>query len=192
MADLAHDVVSDYRTAAKGFGSRLSLVEPRHWGQPTPCADWDVRQLVAHVLDEQLWVAPLLMGQTIAEVGDRFAGDQMGDDAVAAWSAASSDAVAALSDDTALEGTVHLSYGDEGGREYAWQVTVDTFIHTWDLARALEADESLDPTVLDHALEYLGPRAEMWRSAGAFGQAVETADDASPQARLLALVGRSV
>ena len=52
------------------------------WGAPTPCADWDVRELVNHVAGEDLWTAPLLEGSTIEEVGDRFDGDLLGDDPI--------------------------------------------------------------------------------------------------------------
>ena len=58
------------------------------WAAPTPCTDWTVRDLVNHLTVEHLWVPPLLEGRTVAEVGDRFDGDVLGDDPAAAWEAA--------------------------------------------------------------------------------------------------------
>ena len=54
----------------------------RPMGGATPCTEWDVRALVNHVLGEIRWAVPLFAGSTIAEVGDRFDGDLLGDDPV--------------------------------------------------------------------------------------------------------------
>ena len=42
------------------------------------CDDWDLRQLVNHVISGNLWAAELAAGGTIAEVGDRLDGDVPG------------------------------------------------------------------------------------------------------------------
>ena len=50
---------------------------------PTPCTDWDVRDLVNHVVGEDaLDRAADATARTIADVGDRFDGDLLGDDPV--------------------------------------------------------------------------------------------------------------
>ncbi len=173
------------------FGRHLGTVAPEQWTQPTPCVEWDVRQLVAHVVDEQLWVPALLAGESVAEVGDRFAGDQLRDAPDAAWRAAASGALAAASAEDALQRRVHLSYGDEAADTYLWQITADTLIHTWDLARATGSDEALDREATAAVAEFLAPQVEGWRAAGAFAAAVAVPADADPQTRLLALTGRS-
>lgn len=183
-------LIDHYARASDGFGQRIDAIKPDQWGEPTPCSDWDVRTLVTHVLDEQLWVPPLLAGETIADVGDRFAGDQIGDDAASAWAAARKAVFDASTAPGALEGTVHLSYGDERAEAYLWQVTSDTLIHTWDLARAVGDWERLDPETVDAVTDFLAPQAEAWRSAGLFGAALHVGADADPQAVLLAMTGR--
>ena len=69
--------------AAAGVGLLLwsPAWAPEQWHDETPCSEWDVRALIHHVFDEQLWTGPLFEGLTIGEVGDRFEGDLMGDDA---------------------------------------------------------------------------------------------------------------
>ena len=62
------------------FAALVSGVGAQQWHDETPCSEWDVRTLVHHLLDEQLWVPPLFDGLTISEVGDRFEGDLMGHD----------------------------------------------------------------------------------------------------------------
>jgi uncharacterized protein (TIGR03086 family) len=85
--------------------------------------------------------------------------------------------------------TVHLSFGDVPGAAYAQQMAVDSCIHSWDLARAIGADETLDPELVEYAHAYLQKFAADWRSGGAFGEATTPADD-STQARMIALTGR--
>ncbi|HVL04512.1 MAG TPA: TIGR03086 family metal-binding protein [Acidimicrobiales bacterium] len=184
------DVVALFTRAVDQFGPRVAVIGDR-WHDPTPDTEWDVRSLVNHVIAEDLWAPPLLHGMTIAEVGDRFDGDQLGDDPEAAWAAAASASVAAVAEDGALDRTVHVSFGDISGREYVSQLTCDHLIHGWDLARAIGADERLDPELVDWAYDFLSPQVDGWRSAGVFGPQVDVPAGASRQDRLLALTGRS-
>jgi uncharacterized protein (TIGR03086 family) len=180
-----------FKDALDGFGGRLAQVGPDHWASPTPCADWDVRTLANHVVAEVLWVPPLLEGKTIAGVGDRFDGDVLGDDPMATWAAAVRDALASAGDPRAQDRTVHLSFGDFPGSEYLGQVTSDLAIHSWDLARALGADDRLGGELFEFVDTFLGPQLSAWRSAGAFGPAARVGPDAGPQERFLAETGRS-
>jgi uncharacterized protein (TIGR03086 family) len=176
--------------ALDGFGRRLALVGD-DWSAATPCPDWDVRALVNHVLAELLWVPPLLAGKTIAEVGDQFDGDVLGDDPMEAWIDASASMLAAASEPGAQERTVHLSFGDFSGSDYLGQVTSDVVIHTWDLAHALDEDGELGDALVVFVEAFLGPQIDAWRSAGAFGPAADVPADASAQEALLAQTGRA-
>ena len=186
------ELTSRFERAVNGFGARVAAVGADQWHLPTPDDGWDVRALVNHLVVEDLWAPLLLDGRTIAEVGDRFDGDQLGDDPLAAWSAASAAAVAAAGTQGALERTVHVSFGDIPGREYLSQLVADHVIHAWDLARAVAGDERLDPELVEFVHGSLAPQADSWRAAGAFGPKVVVADDADLQTRLLALTGRRV
>lgn len=178
-------------TACEGFTRRLADVRASQWGRSTPCTDWDVRTLVNHVVGELLWVPPLLAGQTIAEVGDRLDGDVLGDDPLATCRDGSTAAVVAAGEPGAQERTTHLSFGDLPGSKYLAQVTTDVIIHTWDLARAIGADDRLEDELVGFARDVLTPQIEMWRGAGVLGMALEPGPDASEQDRFLALTGRS-
>lgn len=184
------DLVALFGRAVEGFGRLVADIRPEQWSDPTPDDEWDVRALVNHLVVEDLWAPPLLDGLTIAEVGDRFDGDQLGDDPLAAWARASEEAVAAVGQVGVLDRTVHVSFGDIPGREYVSQLTCDHVIHGWDLARAIGADERIEPDLVDFAYEFLAPQADGWRAAGVFGPKVKLPPGADRQSVLLALSGR--
>ena len=184
------DAIEMYRRSVEGFGQRVTAVGADDWGRSTPCSDWSVRELVRHLVYEELWAPPLLAGQTIAEVGDRFEGDILGAEPQAAWKEAAAASLAAASPDV-CDRTVHLSFGDVPGQEYLGQLTADHVIHAWDLARATGGDERLDPELVDFVHGFMAPQADQWRAAGVFGPAVEVPPDADLQTQLLAMTGRT-
>ncbi|HZD70525.1 MAG TPA: TIGR03086 family metal-binding protein [Actinomycetes bacterium] len=185
------DVRKLHQRAIEAFGAHVHAIRDDQWGARTPCEEWDVRTLVNHLVSENRWMPPLLAGGTIAEVGDRFEGDLLGDDPEAAWDDSAAEAVTAVHEDGAMERTVHLSFGDFPGQEYTMQVFADLVIHGWDLARAIGADERIDPDLVEACSSWFRPMEAAYRSAGAIGPRVETPPDAGPQTLLLATFGRS-
>jgi uncharacterized protein (TIGR03086 family) len=179
-----------YRRAVDQFGAFVAQTKDDQWSSSTPCTDWDVRALVNHVVNENLWVPPLLAGKTIEEVGDRFDGDVLGDDPKQSWKQASEESIAAASEDGAEARTVHLSFGDFSGSDYITQMLADHVIHSWDLARGIGANDELDPELVQFAYDYFVPMAEAWRAGGAFSDEVKVDESADMQTRLLALTGR--
>lgn len=184
------EVVDLYRRAMEQFGDRLRAVRADQWDGPTPCTDWTVRDLANHVIGENRWMPPLLEGKTIADVGDALDGDLLGDDPAAAWDDAAAAALAAAREPGVMERTVHLSFGDFPGRYYVGQVLSDHVIHAWDLARAIGADEALDPELVRFAYDELVPQLDEARSAGAFGPRADVDEGADLQTKLLAEAGR--
>jgi uncharacterized protein (TIGR03086 family) len=179
-----------YRRASAEFSARVHRIGDR-WAAPTPCAEWDVRELVRHVVEEERWAPPLLGGATIAEVGDRLAGDLLGADPVAAVDEAAPLAVAAVESDDVLTRTVHLSFGDVPGHEYVMQLAADHLVHAWDLGQALGDDSALDPEAVATVGEWFGSVEPLYRRAGLIGPRADVPDDAGPQDELLAMFGRS-
>jgi uncharacterized protein (TIGR03086 family) len=174
-----------------GFGQRLSAVSADQWTAPTPCDEWDVRALVNHVVGELLWMPPLLAGQTVADVGDRFDGDVLGDNPHATFTEAAVGARAAVGEPGALESTVHLSFGDFPGSDYVAQIVSDLTVHAWDLSKAVGADDRLGQNLVEFVEGFLLPQVDAWRSAGAFGPAADPGPNPDAQANLLAQTGRS-
>ena len=183
-------LLEQYAHALKEFGSRVEQVGDDQWGNPTPCTDWDVRALVAHVVDEQRWAPYLLGGGTVAEAGDRFAGDPLGDDAKAAWREASEAARAAFEADGALDKPVSVSSGETSARDYLWQMTVDAAVHAWDLARGIKADDQLDHELVRRIHHESDKDAEELAASGVYGEPVSVPAGADLQTRMLGLFGR--
>lgn len=172
------------------FDHAMHKVGLTDWDSPTPCSDWSVRDLVNHVVVEQLWVPDVLAGKTIAEVGDKFDGDQLHDDPPGAWAAASQTARSAWLQPGAVDRTVHLSFGDADATEYGWQLTTDLAVHGWDLATALGAAAGIDDELATAILAYIEPQLSAWSGSSAFADPVPVPDDADPATRLVGLLGR--
>ena len=189
MADF--DLVEVHRRALADTGRLAANVTPDQYGQETPCEDWDVHELLNHVISGNHWVGELMAGKTIEEVGDRLDGDMVGDDPGAAWEASAAIADAGFSKDGAMEMPVAVSYGPVPGEIYAGHRFIDVLVHGWDLARGTGQDDTLDPELVEACLAVVEPQAEELAGSGAFGSHGDIAADADPQTRLLALLGRA-
>ena len=183
------DIVDVHRRTVEAWRAKVEAVTEDQWANPTPCTEWSVRDLVNHVVGEELWMVPLLKGSTIEEVGDRFDGDVLGEDPVATAVAAADDALATSDDKLPGNPKVHLSYGDEDATQYAWQLAADHLIHGWDLAKGAGQDTAMDPELVSAVAEWFAKMEDMYRESGAIGPRAALTGD--PQTDLLAAFGRS-
>lgn len=189
MAD--NEILRWHEEAIDFFTTAVHAVHDDQWDAPTPCADWSVRDLVNHLTVEQLWVPDLVLdGATIADVGEAYDGDQLGDDPVSAWDRASAASYEAFRMPGALDGTVHLSYGDSSASAYCAQMTTDAAVHGWDLARAIGADEKMPEELATACLREVEPYAKGLSKSGLFAPAVKPPAGADDQTKLLCLLGR--
>ncbi len=183
-------LLEQYEHALTEFDSRVAQVGDDQWRNGTPCTEWDVRALVAHVVDEQRWAPFLLGGGTVADAGDRFADDALGADPKAAWRQASAAAGSAFEADGALDQPVSLSFGETSARDYLWQMTVDAAVHAWDLARGIGADDQLDHELVRRIHHESEKDADMLAASGLFAPLVGVPAGADLQTRMLGLFGR--
>lgn len=158
------------------------------WSGPTPCEGWSVRDLVGHVVAEELWEPPLLTGRTIAEVGDRFDGDVLGADPVDAARAAAASAVEAV-EQVDLATTVHLSFGDFPAEFYLEQVFADHVVHTWDLCAAIGIPYPAGDDLVEACTTWFEQHEDAYRASGAIGDRPAVLPDAGLD-RLLVMFGR--
>ena len=108
------------------MASTLRIIEQvpeDRWNAPTPCTEWDARQVANHLIGENLWAAELLQGKTVGEVGTALDGDLTGDDPAAAYRRSVDVARQAIEAPGAMEATCHLSFGDYSGADYSAQLS---------------------------------------------------------------------
>jgi len=184
------DTAELHRRALAEFVDRADAITADQWVAATPCAEWDVRALVNHIVNENRWTLPLFAGATVDEVGSGLDGDLLGTDPIGSLTSAAAAAAEAVAEPGALSRIVHLSFGDTPAEEYARQLLADHLIHAWDLAVAIGADTRLDPDLVAACASWFAERESLHRQAGAIGARTPVPVDADDQERLLAAFGR--
>jgi uncharacterized protein (TIGR03086 family) len=175
-----------YERVARGFTVRLTQVGPDQWGNATPCAEWTVRDLVAHVVDTNRRVLSTVEGSEPVPV------DAAGD-LVAQWTAVTGDVLAAVKDPERGPKVVQSFTGEARFESLVGGLACsDTIIHTWDLARATGQDEQLDQGAVSHCHALLEGFGEGIRRPGGFSAALPATPDADDQTRFLHFAGRQV
>jgi uncharacterized protein (TIGR03086 family) len=156
---------------------------PADWESPSPVDGWTARDVVGHLVE---WFAGFLSsgaGVDLPEV-------KVAEDPVRAWVTRTADIQALLEDpggrmlrnphigEMALADAIHQFY------------TLDVFMHTWDLARAIGVEPGLDPARCEAFLAGAEPFEEAMRSSGQYGPRVQVPDTASAEDRLVGFIGR--
>src|SRR5579864_1757119 len=159
-----------YIKAMQSTRGYIDGVRTDQWHGPTPCSEWDVKQVANHIIGENLWAAELFQGKTIGEVGTRFDGDLTGADPAAAYALSVEAAAPVVRAPSAMEAICHLSFGDYSGSDYAAQLFMDLLIHGWDIAIATGQEARLDPELVQACLPIAEQLTTQFRSAGVFGE----------------------
>lgn len=179
--------------SATEFERRLVAVADDQWGGPTPCEGWTVRDLVNHVVTANRMSVRLLQGASADEVRASWGKDSLGDDPMAAFLDSAAGQRAAFSEEGALERTcAHPTQGEVPGFQLLGFRIADQTLHAWDLARAIGADEQLDPELVELLYAGMAPLAGDLAAGGIFGEGRSgtVPDDAPVQAKLLDVAGR--
>ena len=171
----------------------LSGVRPDQLGAPSPCEDWDARGVIDHIAGGgKMFAAAFEQGSVPdALMGEIMTADNVGDDPAAAFAAVGDSFMDAIRAPGALERTLVLPWGEMPGTAALDLAIFDVTVHTWDLAKATDQVEALDPDVLETALE-VGRRIIQpeFRAPGVLGAEQPVADGAPVADRLAAFAGR--
>src|SRR5947199_8212789 len=187
---MAVDLPSVHQRALDHTGRYVAGVKDNQWDASTPDAEWNVRQLLNHVVSGNFWVTPLVEGKTIEEVGDQYDGDLLGDDPAAAWQQSAKEAAAAFNAPGAMQAQCAVSYGPVPGEIYAGHRFIDVLIHGWDLAKATGQDTTLPADLVDACFEIVQPQQDLLAASRMFGSDVKVPEGADRQTQLLAELGR--
>lgn len=173
-----------FRRLSAAFAAKLREVPPDGWDAPTPCAGWNVRDLVAHLV--------AMAEVHLTRVGRHpRPGPDVADDPLGAFLDIHDQVQADLDDPVRAAATFDGRFGRWTFTEAIDRaVSLDLVVHGWDLARATGQDERIDPADIAHVWAVVDLVGEEALRFG-FGPAVEPPPDADEQARLLAHLGRS-
>lgn len=160
---------------------------PAQLDDPTPCAEWKVRDLFAHLTAGATTFASAIAGEAPPPV------PEPPDAEVASTTVAAADALdAAFRRPGALERTIATPFGDMPGETFARLLAFDLLMHMWDLATAtgqtVDVPDDVVAAVDGFARAALAPEL---RRPGLFGAEVEPPAGASALERLVAFSDRS-
>jgi len=170
----------------------LAGVAPDQLDAPTPCASWDVRALINHIVGASHWFAATMQAGAAAEIP---VSDYTSGDVLAAYADGERATCAAFAEPGALERTITLPFGAFPGAMYLGLATSDTFVHGWDLAKSTGQRSDLDDGLAGRLLllaeqqipaSFRGPDGQ-----APFGPPVDVAASAPTADRLAAFLGRT-
>ncbi|WP_432172501.1 TIGR03086 family metal-binding protein [Streptomyces sp. Tue6028] len=182
-----------YTRTAEQIAALVGTVRPEQLAGPTPCAEFDVRTLLSHIVGGTRRIAVIGAG------GDGLAVrpfvDGVPDDA---WSAtydgARTEVDEAWADDARLDALVRVPWGEAPGRQALSGYVMEAVTHTWDLSDALGRPLALDPELAEFAFavaRQVLPDAQREDPELPFGSAVPAPEGADAYERLAAWLGRT-
>lgn len=132
-----------YARARGQMAALIDAVDPKHLDGPTPCAEFDVRSLLGHIVGGCNRWAVLGAG------GDGLAIEPMvtgvpEDGWPAAYDEASRHVADSWAPDARMEAAVAVPWGTAPGRVAMTGYVMETVTHAWDLSRALGGDPARD------------------------------------------------
>ncbi|GAA2391565.1 TIGR03086 family metal-binding protein [Dactylosporangium salmoneum] len=183
ILDEAHRVL---RTVVNGVG-------PDDWERPTPCAQWNVTQVLQHAAGDQRGFAATITGSGFPSY-DPFApdGHLHGEDpaefaedgmraAAAAWATVAHDAA---------DAPTPLPQGRLAPQIGAGVCALDAAVHAWDIAAATGQPSPLTPELARDLLAVAQEIVEPLRQWGAYAAVVPAEAGDDEVAALLRYLGR--
>lgn len=159
-------------------------VRPDQYGDPTPCSEWTVRDLMEHMVGVVAGMGASARGEPPTEftLADDPAAqfDEVATTTLAAWQAAG-----------VMDGTVTIPAGPTPGHVVAGINLLDTATHAWDLATATGQPAALPDDVAAAALETSRGIISPELRPGRFDPEVAADAEADPTTRLVAFLGRT-
>ena len=192
MSDIAltgWDVLDEARAMLR---AAVAGVPADGWQRPTPCAEWNVTQVLQHAaLDQEVWGA--MVGRTAPSGENPFApSGQLGAEPLGYAEAALEASAPAWTVLGADGGPVPtpLPQGPMAPGDAAGAAALDAAIHAWDIAVATGQDSPLTPELARALTPVARSIVEPLREYGVYGPALEPGPGADDAAALLCYLGR--
>jgi uncharacterized protein (TIGR03086 family) len=188
-----------HRVAVLASVDAVAAVTPDLLTLPTPCADWDLGRLLAHMTVQHLGFAASARGaggDLQVWDPDRVA-DAVAADPAGTYRAAASEVLTAFAADGVLEASFALpEFGPQATVPGAMAIAmhlVDYVVHGWDVARTLGRSFAVPDDVVAAALSMAAavPDDESRDGTAVFARAVDAGAHPTDLDRLIAHLGRS-
>jgi len=167
----------------------VAAISREQYESPTPCAEFDVRTLLAHLIGGLRGFAGVGEG---GELRMDLDPDLDREDPLEEYRAAGGRIREAWSAAGVIEHEYSLPWGAMTGAQILGFTFIEVLTHGWDLARACGMKRTIDPELATAALEM----SRQWVDDGArtpmlFGAEVTISDTAPAPDRLAAFLGRT-
>lgn len=189
VAAVSHDRVLDsYRRAQRAAEDLVAGVRPEQFGDPTPCSEWTVRDLLDHLVYVDVLYTAHLDRREPPEPGARI-----GTEPLAVFRDAGRRAAAVFSREGVLADIYPSPFGDIPGSVIVQHVVNELLVHSWDLATATAQHTDIEPDLAEESLSvWQAWTGGMPRGGEGFGPEQPVAGDATAADRLAAYLGRKV
>lgn len=163
-------------------------IRHEQWLAPTPCTDWNVHDLVNHMVGMNLVFVALMRDQPPPQRG----ADRLGNDPLGAYRDSGVALVAAFDQPGVLERTFHGPLGSATGAERLNIRIADLLVHGWDLSQATGQPSELPEDLAEEALAFVRAQVLTQPRTGRYGPEQAVGQDAPAIDRLAAFLGRPV
>lgn len=176
------DPHSAHQRAQDAFACVLANVTPDRFGDPTPCSEWTIQDLIKHVVGGNNMVARRGSDESSSESAD-----------LEAYRTSAAGAIDGFSGPDAMIAVYELPFGQVPGSVLIGMRTTDVLTRAWDLAAATGQSTDLDPELATEMLAVARERVQpAFRGPGRpFGAEQPCSPDSPPADRLAAFLGRS-
>jgi uncharacterized protein (TIGR03086 family) len=184
--------MSHLSKAVEAMAATVRTITPDQLTNQTPCAEYDVRALVNHLL---FWGPSLAAAGRKEIVPPPAAAESDVDLTTDDWRSALltmlDGMVEAWTPKEAWEGATRIVGPTETpARVIGSMIVGELVVHGWDLASATRQELSLDGDLLAYLLDEVSAGAEQGRQMGVYGPEVPVPGDAPTLDRILGLTGR--
>jgi uncharacterized protein (TIGR03086 family) len=187
------DVVRCYEQTADWTELLVGNVATSQYALPTPCVDWNVRDLLNRIVWLPSMSAAVLRNQSHLPTIDDWAQvkDDLDDDAGAKYRAAAADLLSVLNEPGLLDRSIPSPIGEMPAKWWVELTFINQLTYGWDLATATDQGSTIPASLLEDA-DRLVRRVLMLmpRTPELFDEEVSVSETASPTQRFVAFLGR--
>ena len=182
------DPIESIERATAFAEAKVRAVRAEDMTHPTPCAEFDVRALLNHMIGNLGLLAVAARG----EKAERPDGDQFGTDPGTAYGERREELLAALASTGVFDRDWQMPFGNLPGRLMANVAFMEHLTHGWDVAKSTGQDTTIPADLVEACMGVATATGdELLRMPGVCGPAVAVSDDASAQDKFIAFMGRT-